>query len=270
MMTRLIILPLLLGTVLAAGCGGSGRLRYENAEEAYAKGLSLYERGKYERAVDYLQGVFDYGRTHQWAADAQLLLARAYRDNEEYLLAANEYTRFIEIYRTDPRVPEAEYERAMTYYTRSPRFQLDQTDTERAIEQFLLFISRHPDSANVPDAEAKIAELREKLARKQFTTAELYERREMYEAAALSYQRLFDNYPDTKYADDALLGAMRMFIAFSEESIRERQAERLQEAVDIYQRMIQILPDSPLLKDAELLYEQAANRLEALTETAQG
>ena len=44
----------------------------------------------------------------------------------------------------------------------------------------------------------------QKLARKEFAGAELYERRELYEAAALSYVRVFDQYPDTRWADDAL------------------------------------------------------------------
>ena len=74
---------------------------------------------------------------NQWAADSQLLLARSYRSNRDFLLAANEFTRFTQIYRSDPRVPDAEYELAMTYYDRSPKFELDQTDTERAIEYFL-------------------------------------------------------------------------------------------------------------------------------------
>jgi outer membrane protein assembly factor BamD len=178
-------------------------------------------------------------------------LAKAYYENGEYIIAASEFGRFAEIYRSDPRAPEAEYQRALSYYQLSPSYQLDQTETKRALDEFILFANRHPNSELVPKASEYVLELRNKLAHKLYESAGLYERRELYE-------------PDTPWADDALVGAMRNFIAFSDMSIQQRQAERLQQAVDNYDRLIQIFPDSPLLKQAEQLYTQAQERLDAL------
>ncbi len=252
--------------VMLSACSGSGRVRYDTPREAVEKGIASYEAGKYDKAILYFQGAFDFGRTHEYAADAQLYLARAYRGNKDYLLAANEYTRFIQIFRSDPRVPEAEYELAMTYYDRSPAYQLDQTDTERAIEQFQLFLNRYPNHEKAADAEARIRELREKLAHKQYEAGKLYERRELFEAAAYSFEAAFDRFPDTQWADDALVGAMRAYLAFSDQSIRARQRERLQPAIEHYERLIQLFPDSPLLKEAEALYEQITERIKRLDE----
>jgi len=253
-----VVLSLL---VLLSACSGSGRLRYESPQEAYEKGLAQYESGDFERATEFLQGAFDFGRTHQWAADSQLLLARAYRLNKDFLLAANEFTRFTQIYRSDPRIPDAEYELAMTYYDRSPRFELDQTDTERAIVQFQLFISRYAESPLIQDAQDRITELRGKLARKQFHTAQLYERREAFNAAAVSYEAVFDRYYDTEMADDALLGAMKAYLSYARVSLRDRQVERLELAEANYDRLIQIFPDSPLIKEAEEVYEEVRQLL---------
>ncbi|MFQ5570701.1 MAG: outer membrane protein assembly factor BamD [Rhodothermales bacterium] len=264
LLSRLRFSVVMLLVVLVAGCSGSGRLRYDTPKEAFDKGMERYESGKYARAVQYFQGSFDFGRTHEWADDAQLFLARAYRANKEYILAANEYSRFAQIYRADPRVPEAEFERAMTFYERSPLYQLDQTNTEDAINAFNLFINRYPTHESVLEAEQRIKELREKLAHKQYDTALQYEQRELFQAAALSYEVVFDKYSDTDWADDALLGAIRTYIIYSDESVEARQAERLQKAVDHYQRLLQLFPDSELLKDAEALYEQATSRMQAL------
>lgn len=264
MRIRTISLVLLFATVLA-GCSGSGRLRYDSPQEAYGKGKVYYDQGKYDRAIPYFQGAFDFGRAHQWAADAQLLLARSYAANKEYILAANEFTRFTEIYRQDPRVAEAEFERAMTFYARSPRYQLDQTDTRQAIQAFQLFLNRYPDHENAAEAQAKIVELRDKLAHKQFDVAEQYELRGLFRAAAHSYEVVFDKYPETHWADDALLGAMRAYIAYSDESIETRRAERLEQAIATYQKLL-LFSDSPLLKEAEALYEQATARLSALAD----
>lgn len=249
-----------------AGCSGSGRLQHNSAEEAYQKGRQLYQEGAYEDAIRYFRAVFNYGRATEWSGDAQLMLARSYRENGQYRLAATEYQRFTQLYRNDERVPEAEFERAMCYYRLSPRYQLDQTDTERALSRFQLFVSRYPQHERVPEAEEKIKELREKLAHKKIAAAELYERRGMYRAAALTYETAFDQYPETSWADNALLGAVRTYIEYSNRSVEQRQAERLQQALDHYNRLIQLFPESPLLKQAESLYERAQRRMEEIRE----
>lgn len=259
-----VILPALLTVImLLAGCAGSGRVRYDSAQDAFDKGKAAYERGNYQRAIEYFQGVFNYGRTGQIAADAQLFLARSYVGNGEYILAANEFSRFTEIYRNDPRRADAEFERAMAYYKLSPAFELDQSDTERAINTFMLFISRFPNAPQVPEAQKYIEELTDKMAHKQYAAAELYERRELYEAAAITFEGVFDKYPGTQWADDALLGALRSYLLFSEQSVEQKVPERLQKAVDNYRRMTQIFPDSPLMGTARQLGERAIRRLAA-------
>lgn len=268
-MRRLLLTSLVLLSVVAAGCAGSGRISYDGPEDAFRRGQAYYDEGKYERAIPYLQGVFDFGRTHEWAADAQLMLARAYRANEEYLLAANEFTRFTQIYRSDPRVPQASYELAMTYYDRSPQYQLDQTDTEAAIAQFQLFMTRYPNHELTNVAQERVVELRDKLAHKRFDAAGQYELRKFYEAAAITFESVFDDYYDTTWADDALLGAIRSYTEFARQSVEDKQADRLRQAISNYDRLLQIFPDSPLLKQAETAVSEATDLLASVTDATE-
>ena len=257
-------LSLLVASLVLIGCSNSGRISYTTPQEAFGKGRALYEEQKYDLAIQYFQGVFSFGRTHQWAPEAQLYLARSYKANKELLLAANEYERFTRIYRADAQLPNAYYEWALTFRDLSPESALDQSDTKRAIEEFQLFIDRFPENELVAEAQEMIIDLRSKLAKKQFDTAKLYERRELFEAAALSFEAVFDLYPDTPFAQQALVGAMRTYIAYSDQSISLRQPERLQSAIKNYDRLTQIFQDSPYLKEAEALYQEAQNRLEGL------
>ncbi|MXY07805.1 MAG: outer membrane protein assembly factor BamD [Rhodothermaceae bacterium] len=252
--------------LFVAGCAGSGRLSYDSPNEAYTKGLEHYEAGRYSRAAQYFNGVSEFGRAHEWAPDAQLYLARSHRQNRDYILAASEYTRFTELFRADPRVPDAEFERAMTFFERSPQIELDQTSTRRGIEVFNLYIQRYSSHDSVDVAIQRVGELRQKLADKQFHAARLYERRGLYQAAALSYELVFDKYPDTPLADDALLGAIRSYIEYSAQSIIQRQPERLQKAINNYQRLVDLFPDSELMDVANELNEQAEKDLNALIE----
>jgi outer membrane protein assembly factor BamD len=264
---RIALVPLFAG-VLLVGCSNSSRVRYDSPLEAYTKGMEAYNDGRFRTATEYFQGVFDFGRTHEWAAESQLFLARSYRGAREYLLAANEFGRFIQIYRSDDRVPDAEYELALTYLDRSPAFDLDQDPTEDAIGQFRLFISRNPNHKLVPEAQKRILELREKLAMKMYSVGEQYERRQLYKAAAFAYESVFDNYYDSDVADNALLGAVRSYYLFAQESILASREERLLKAEENYDRLLQIFPNSPVLKDAELVYEDVQKALAVYTESS--
>lgn len=259
---------LLLVLALAAGCTGSGRVSTDSPEAALEEGKALYERGKYLRAIEYFQHVFDFGRATPYAADAQYYLARSYYEDEQYLLAANEFTRFVELYRTDERVEEGEYLRAMSYYHLSPPYQLDQTDTRTALSYIRLYLSKYPEGEYAGELAAITEELRAKLATKQVEIAELYERRELYEAAALSYEQVLEEFPDSQYADDALLGMLRNYKAYAEASIPTRQPERYELAADAYARLVQLFPDSPLLGEAEDLYASVDRALQRFQEQA--
>lgn len=248
------------------GCTGGNQITHSGPEEAYKKGMDEYEDEDYEDAIQYFRAVFDYGRGNEWAPDAQFQLAMAQRKQGKYLVAANEFERFQQLYRTDDRVPRAQYERARAYYSQSPSYHLDQSNTKQAISLFQLFIDRYPDHELVSDAEEKVAELREKLAHKKYDAGTMYEQRRMWRAATETYERVFDQYPDTEWADNALLGAVRSYVRYADRSIARRQAERYQQAIDYYARLEQLFPDSPLLDEAKPLRDEAERKLEDVRE----
>lgn len=247
-----------------SACSGSNRTSAESPEIAYQKGLAFFERGSYERAIEQLQRVFEFGRVNEWADDAQYTLARAYFEDHQYLLAANEFDRFVGLYPRDSRVEDAAYYRAMSYYEQSPPYNLDQSDSERAVEYLRLFLGTYPNSERADDIGHKIDELQDKLARKLISKARLYERGELYEAAAITYERVLEKYPSTAVVDESLLGAMRSWVAYADASIPSRKRERLESAVAAYNRLVQLFPDSPVVKDAELIYQGIQERLETL------
>lgn len=246
------------------GCSGSQQVTRQSPEAAYEEGQRLYEAGNYSRAIEAFRQVFNFGRAHEWADDAQFLLAKSYLESEQYVLAGDAYTRYLNLYGNSPRAEQAEFERALAYYRLSPPYTLDQTDTRQGINYLRLFLERYPNSEYASRAGNMLQELREKLARKEYAAAQLYERREYYESAAIAYQRVLEQYPETSWADDALLGAIQAYKRYAEASVQSRQMERYQQAVDAYERFIQLFPDSPLVNDAERLYTQVQNQMDEL------
>jgi outer membrane protein assembly factor BamD len=262
---RLSVLVSALSLVALAGlvgCSSGNKIDASSPKTAYEKGMTEYEEGDYAKAVKYFQTVFNYGRGNEWAPEAQFQLAMAQRKREKHLVAANEFKRFAQLYRNNAKVPIAEFEQAKSYYLRSPNYHLDQSDTKKAIELFQLFIDRYPDHELLSEAKANIDEMQEKLAHKQYDAARLYERREMWEAATESYRSLFDQYPETPWADDALLGSLRSYVEYANLSVQRKQAERYQKALDQYAQLQQLFPKSPLLEKAREYKSEAERKLE--------
>ena len=85
--------------------------------------MKFFDELRFHKSIANFQRVFEFGRVHDYADDAQYMLARSYYEDTQYLLAANEFERFIGLYPGDERIESAAYSRAMCYYELSPRLQ---------------------------------------------------------------------------------------------------------------------------------------------------
>ena len=247
-----------------AACGGSSTT-VSSGQEAYNRGVEAFDRGKHARAAEHFRTALDFGRTSEFADDAQLYLARSFAGSKQYLLAGNEYTRFVEFYRTDPRVEEAAFERIQAYAALSPNYDLDQTDTRRAIQYIEQFQREYPESEHAVAAAELRGELRARLARKKYETGRLYARREFYEAAVIAFTSVLEEYPESEYADDAILAALENQVLFAANSIPSRQEERYAEALRLYDQFVSLFPSSELVGAAESAYDRAYQGHQAAT-----
>jgi len=168
------------------------------------------------------------------------------------------------LYSGDERKVNAEYQRALAYYQLSPPFDLDQSDTEKAITYLRLFLNRNKEHPLSTDVGSKIDELQEKLAFKEYQAGKLYHKREQYLASALQYERVLDKFPNTPYAAKSLVGAMEAYVDYSTNSVDEKKLERLDKAVEIYDRLVQLFPGRAELKEAEVIFGQIEKRKEEL------
>ena len=228
----------------------------QDAEGAFRGGQAAFERRDYDAALRYYQGALTFGRT-DFSDDAQLGLARTYEASAQYILAANAYRAFAESYQDDPRVPDAYLGRASALERQTTSYELDQSDTRTALGVYQDYLRLFPEHPRVAEAQARIAALTDRLAQKAYGSGTLYERRRLHEAAGLSFERAFNQYPQSSWADDALVGALRAFTKYAEASVPERQAQRFQRALASYERFVQIFPQSPLRADADRWAERA-------------
>ncbi|MFH5833890.1 outer membrane protein assembly factor BamD [Halalkalibaculum sp. DA3122] len=255
--------------ILFSACSKQNYIqRGDSLPEAYKKSMRLFQLGDYTEAVDAFETVFSLGRGTEYARNAQYYLAESHFNNENYLLAASEYERYASLFPRSERREEVDFKEAYCYYELSPRYRLDQTYTHRAIEKFNLFESRYPDSERLPQIAEYVDEMRAKLAHKMYNAADLYMRIDEYEAAAIYYGLTIDQYPETAWAEQALVDQINAYNTYAANSVSSKQQERYQKAVESYEKYLQLFPQGEHRSLADEYVDEARVALAQLEDTS--
>lgn len=259
------LLLTLLSLILLSCGGASTTIRPgDTMQEAFIKANRLFELESYGQAAEAFETVVNLGRATEFGRESQFKMAESYFHDGRYMLAASEFKRYREFYPRADKLPEADFKRALSYYKMSPRYKLDQENSKKAIELFNLFISRYPENDKVDDADGYIQDLRNKLAHKNYSAAQLYLRLEQYKAAAIYLDVTINQYPDSKWAEKALAEQINTYVLYANRSVQSKKAERYKKAVESYEKYLQLFPNGKNRSNAEDYYEAALNGLENL------
>ncbi|HWR84064.1 MAG TPA: outer membrane protein assembly factor BamD [Candidatus Deferrimicrobium sp.] len=190
--------------VVAIGCGGSKSLSTKGPHESFELGKAAYDKGKYLKAIELLQAVV-YNYPGDPVVDtAQYYLALSYFGDKQYELAEVEFNRLVINYPSSVYFEHALFMKAVASYQASPgHYGLDQTDVHESIKQFEDFIIDNPESELLPDVRRYLLTARTRLARKYYEGGIVYRRMQAYEAAAIYFQKVTDDYTDTEYGPKA-------------------------------------------------------------------
>ncbi len=195
------------------GCANSVNTANLTPEEYLNYAISLYNDEDYLESIKEFQSILLQFPGNAISDDAQYYLALSHFGQHEYILGAYEFSRLIKDMPASDFVPKAQFMLAESYFQLSPRYQLDQKYTKKAIEEFQAFIDFFPTDAKVPEAEAKIAELNNKLAEKEFNNAVIYEKLGYTNAAIFYYNSVTETYHDSKFCPQAMYSKIKLLLS---------------------------------------------------------
>ncbi|MGG9971592.1 outer membrane protein assembly factor BamD [Ferruginibacter sp. SUN002] len=170
---------------------------------------------------------------------------------KNYRDAENFFKGFLEVFPNSEKSEEVDFMHALCFFKQSPKIELDQTSTAKAIGVMQTFISMHPNSPRIAEATAIIDQCRAKLELKEARAAELYYKVGQYRAAALAFTTVLNDYPESSKGDEYKLKTIKSYYHFSKLSITEKQIERFEKVISEYQDFADRYPESSLLKEAE-------------------
>jgi len=257
---------MIIAAIVLSSCGGLTKiLKSPDPEYKLRMAEQYYAKKKYSQAQILYEDVMPYFKTGKEFEDIYYKYAYAAYYQADYLNAENLFKSFLEIFPNSPRAEEADYMRAYTFYKQSPKPELDQTNTIKAMGLMQTFINTHPGSERNKEANEIIEIARAKLEIKEYKSAQLYYDLGQYRAAGVAFTSLMNSFPESMKADEYKLMIIKSYYKFAEMSITEKQTERYEQVMTEVNEFIDRFPDSKLRKEAEEYLELSQTNIKKLS-----
>ncbi len=263
MMKRLFLF--LTVAVLLAACSKFAKIEKSDDYDYKLKMANEYfEKKKYNQALQLYESLFPFYRGTKEFEDLYYHYTYCYFNLKDYLNAENLFKEFVSVFPSSAKREEMEYMRAFCYYKMSPKPDLDQTTTYKAMGLMQSFIGNNPGSARIKTATEIIDKCRAKLEIKDAKSAELYYNISQYRAAAVAYSAVLNNYPESMKSDEYKLMVIKSYYMFAVNSVEEKKMERYEQVITEYNDFSDRFQDSKLMKEAEDYYKKTVNNIKEL------
>ncbi len=238
--------------IIFSACSKFGKvLKSKDYEYKLKMADTYFEKKQYRQAQVLYEELFPIFKGTPQFNDLYYNYAFAHYNMKDYTTAENLFKGYLEVFPNSTKAEEVEFMQALCYYRQSPKAELEQTNTVKAVGLLQIFINTHSGSPRIKEAEEYIAKCQAKMETKEFLSAQLYYNVGQFRAAALAYTTLINNYPDSPKGDEYKLMAIKAYYRYANMSIFEKQEERYAKVIREVEDFQDRFPESKLLKEAE-------------------
>lgn len=253
---------LLLALLLFTSCGEYQKLlKSTDYDLKKTKAKEYYDAGKFVKSTELLEQIIPRYRATEEAEDLIWMNAQSYFGMKQYDMAGTVFKSYIEQYGYGKYIEEAYYMSALCDYNISPRAELDQDNTRKAIEGFTIFISRYPASPKAEECKKLMDDLHERLVEKSYISAKLYYDMRQYKAAVVALSNSLKEFAETKYREEMMYLKLSSLYLYAYNSFAVKQKERYQATLDDYYSFMEEFPNSKYSKDINKIYQETARIL---------
>jgi outer membrane protein assembly factor BamD len=183
---------------------------------------------------------------------------------KDYIESSYYFKNYTEYFPNSKNAEEAEFMSAVSLFKYAPKYTLDQTNTEKAMEALQSYVYKYPTSQRLTEANKYIDDSRRKLEMKQADAAKLYYNITQYKAASVAYKSVLRNYPESSQADLYQFMIMKSMYRYAKASVETKQEERYASAISAYRELKDTYPQSVYLSEANKIYSEANNNLKQI------
>ena len=208
--------------------------KYTMAEKLYNEAKEENDNSKYRKALRLFEQIVPQYRGKPQGEKVTYLFADTYYQLEDNYLAGYQFERFTSAYPNSEKLEEAAFKSAKSYYFLSPRYDLDQTETDKAMAELQKYIDTYPNGEFLEEANKLATELRVKLEKKAYEIAKQYHHTENYKSAMVAFTNFVNEYPGSPFREAAFYYRFDSAYQLAINSYQQLMEERLNEAKGYY------------------------------------
>ncbi len=245
-------------------------LKNVDVKAKYDLAEKLYEEGDYKRSNRLLEQIAPKYIGKPQGERVMFFLANSYYQLEDYNTAGYQFERFNKSYPKSDKSTEASFLGAKSYYELSPRYSLDQADTNKALLKLQNFINAYSDSEYFVQANAMAQELTSKKERKAYEILKQYNKLgefnfDMLKSAVAASENFVSDFPGSIYREEALLVKADALTYMAVNSFEQVQKKRLESAKTSIMAFKKQYPNSRFEKEITNMMDQIENGLQQYT-----
>lgn len=246
-------------------------LKNEDVKAKYDLAQKFYEEGDMKRANRLFEQIAPKYVGKPQGERVMFFFADTYFQNRDYNMAGYQFERFVKSYPKSEKVSEASFYGAKSYFELSPRYSLDQTDTDKALVKLQSFINTYPDSEHFAEANDMAKQLTTKKELKAYEIAKQYNKLGEFDFTFLNpaisaFDNFISDFPGSIYREDAMYYRFESATQYALNSFDSLKPERTQEAQDDYSALKKQFPDSKYADRADKLLKKLISEEQDFTE----
>ncbi len=266
-MKQIISIVCILGILLLPAC----RSKFQKAIKSpdNKKKLELaeyyYKKKDFYRAQVLFEQLEDVYSGTSMAEKILYYNAQCNYGLRSYQIAGFQFKTYYENYPTNMFSEECLYMNAYCNFLESQVYELDQTDTYKAIETLKLFINVYPESKFLPECNTLLDKLRNKLSYKAYKSAKLYFNIGEYKSSIVALKNVGRDFPEVAQKEEIDYLIVKSYYLLAVNSISEKQKERYNETINAFYEYAELYTESSkYFNDTKLLKYKAELALKKL------
>jgi len=255
------VLIALFSVALLVSCSTYNRtVKGDDYEEKFNLANELYDKGQHLRSVTLYEQVYQRVPKTVQGEISYYRMGKAFYYEEDWYMASYYLSNFVVKFPFSPKAEETNFLACLCSVQNSPEPSLDQSETELALNELQLFVTKYPNSARIDTCNLVMNQLRLKLETKEVLNIRLYARTENYRAATVSAEQFLENNPTSRFREEisALLVRNSYLLAFY--SIDTKKAERIEKTRERYNNFLAEFPESRYLRE----FDNYTQKLDAI------
>ena len=203
-MKRMLVVALGI-LLICSGCAWFETKEDERtAQELIQDGVDEFEAGSYRKAIKSFEQLRDWYPFSRYAILAELKIADAYFNLEEYADAVFAYEEFEQLHPRNEAIPYVIYRIGRSYFNQIDTIDRDQSNAAKALEVYRRLIDQYPHDAYAGMAKSDMVACYQSLSGHEYYVGLYYYKTKRYKAAKARFTAVVEKYPDVGFHHPAL------------------------------------------------------------------